>query len=169
MMQAFGRAYAAFLVGLAALAALIVFAMATSVVYDVALRNLGLQPPTWVQQSVEYGMLYATMFAAPLLTRQRAHVFIGSVRAAVGPRWRRAMEIASCSICFALCLFVAVFALLYARRLHLNGIVDARNFDMPRALLIGALAFGFALMAAEFARFLVRRDTMYPASEAMGL
>ncbi len=70
------RAYDAFIEGLAGVAGLLIAAMCGLIVWDVAARNLGLQPPASTVALTEYGLLYFTMAAAPWLVRRRGHIVV---------------------------------------------------------------------------------------------
>ncbi len=54
-----------------------------SVITSVMMRNAGLQPFAWLFTSAEYGLLYMTMLGAPWLVREKGHVHIELVTAAL--------------------------------------------------------------------------------------
>jgi C4-dicarboxylate transporter DctQ subunit len=49
------------------------------------MRNLGVQPFAWLFTSAEYALFYMTMLGAPWLVRERGHVHIELVTAALPP------------------------------------------------------------------------------------
>jgi TRAP-type C4-dicarboxylate transport system permease small subunit len=163
------RLYVGLLWTLGGVAALLLPFMVISIIYDVITRDLGLPSPSWPDQMVEYAILYLTVLAAPLLTRQKGHVFVGSVRAAVPAALRAAMSRAVAAICAALCAFVSYYLVLYTWRLLRAGTPDARGFDMPRWLIIAPVALSFTLMTVEFIRFTIGRETMYPPDDVPGV
>ena len=67
------RIYDGVIVGLAIIAGAMVAAVFLMIVYDVAVRTLGFQPPFWTSALTEYALLYMTMLAAPWLVRQKGH------------------------------------------------------------------------------------------------
>ena len=142
--------------------------MVLAIIYDVALRDLGFVTPTWPDQAVEYAILYLTVLAAPLLTRQRGHVFVNSVRGAVSPGVRAAMSRVAGAVCAAVCGFMTWYLLLFTWRLWLAGTPDAKGFDMPRWLIIAPVALSFGLMTFEFLRFTFGEDTLYPPDDLPG-
>ena len=79
------RAYDALLYTMAFLAAASLVWLMVSVVVSVAMRNFGVQPFAWLFTSAEYGLLYMTMLGAPWLVRERGHVHIELVTAALPP------------------------------------------------------------------------------------
>ena len=60
--------------------------MMISVIVSVLMRNAGLQPFAWLFTSAEYGLLYMTMLGAPWLVREKGHVHIELVTAALPNR-----------------------------------------------------------------------------------
>lgn len=160
-MRLIARYYLRLLQALAAIAGGVMFLMGLMIVYDVVVRNLGFQPPPHTLTITEYALLYVTMLAAPWLVREKGHVYIELVTAAVKPRVRWAMA----KLVYLLCVMVCLILFYYALDVTLvelgRGEVDIRSFDMPRWLLILCMPIGFLLMAIEFARFLVGIDTMH--------
>ena len=82
-MRVLGRAYDAVLHAMAAIAAAALAWLMISVIVSVAMRNAGLQPFAWLFTSAEYSLLYMTMLGAPWLVRERGHVHIELVTAAL--------------------------------------------------------------------------------------
>ncbi len=155
------RLHLALLYGLAGVAAVLMPCMVLAVIYDVALRDLGMTMPAWPDQAVEYAILYLTVLAAPLLTRQKGHVFIGSVRNALPLAVRRVTDRVAGLACLGVCLLMSWYLAGYTARLWLAGTPDAKGFDMPRWLIIAPVALSFLLMAIEFARFTFGPETLY--------
>jgi TRAP-type C4-dicarboxylate transport system permease small subunit len=154
---------------LAGIAAVMLPVIAIVIICDVMLRDLGFQPLSWAEQSVEYGLLYIAVLSGPLITHEKGHVFVGSLRGAVTPRLRRIMEKFAAFCCTAVCGFLSWYLFFFTRRLYLTGILDAKEFDMPRWLVIGPVFLGFLLMTIEFLIFLLGRESMYRETESTGL
>jgi TRAP-type C4-dicarboxylate transport system permease small subunit len=132
-----------------------------SVVTSVTMRNLGLQPFAWLFTSAEYGLLYMTMLGAPWLVRERGHVHIELVTAALPPRLRRIVSRSVAALCVAVCLILAWYGL----QLFLQN-VERRDFDVrayfyPRWLLTVTFPISFGVMAIEFARFVFGRELLH--------
>lgn len=124
-----------------------------SVVGSVTMRNLGLQPYAWLFTSVEYGLLYITMLGAPWLVRERGHVHIELVTAALGPAARRIVSRGVALMCVLVCAVLAwKGAELVATNIARND-YDVRAYFFPRWMLTIAFPISFTLMAVEFARF----------------
>jgi C4-dicarboxylate transporter, DctQ subunit len=146
---------------LAVVAGVLLAAMALAIVIDVVVRNLGFQPPAHTLTLTEYGLLYVTMLAAPWLVREKGHVHIELVTAAVGSRARFWLTRAVYALCVLTCMVIFWFALEVTIDQWRRDVLDVRSFDMPRWLLTASIPLSFGLMAVEFARFLLGLDSMH--------
>jgi len=150
-------AYRALLVAMAGAGAAILAATALLVVLDVVVRNAGFQPFAHTIALSEYGLLYATLFAAPWLVRTGGHVRIEIVAAALGPRARRALAALALLLALIAALIVVGFGLSLTWTQLRQGSFDMRSFDMPKWLLVAPLPLSFALVAVEYAGLLIGR------------
>lgn len=161
-MSAIGRAYLALLNGLALLAGLIVLAIFALMVVDVAMRDLGYHPPGFTVAFVEYGLLFFTMFAAPYLVRQKAHIIVDAFTTQLPWSVIRVTEkvvYAICVVSMLVCLAVATELLLESIA---SGNIDMRGvMDTPEWVMYAPLPLCFALLAIEFGRFLLGYDSLY--------
>ena len=110
-MRALIRIYDALLILMALIAAAILVWLMVSVVLSVAMRNVGVQPWAWLFTSAEYGIFYMTMLGAPWLVRERGHVHIELVTAAITPRLRRIVSRGVAAACVAVSLILAWYGL----------------------------------------------------------
>jgi TRAP-type C4-dicarboxylate transport system permease small subunit len=146
---------------LAIVAGLMLAAMAFAIVLDVVVRNLGLQPPAHTLTLTEYGLLYLTMLAAPWLVREKGHVHIEVVTAALPPRARFWLTRAVYALCVLTCAVIFWFSLKVTIAHYQRSVIDVRSFDMPRWLLTASIPLSFGLMTIEFGRFLLGFDSMH--------
>ena len=146
---------------LAVVAGIILAAMAFAIVVDVAVRNLGLQPPAHTLTLTEYGLLYATMLGAPWLVREKGHVYIELLTAAVSPRARFWLTRVVYALCVLTCAVIFWFSLEVTIAHYGRSVIDVRSFDMPRWLLTASMPLSFGLMTIEFGRFLLGPDSMH--------
>jgi C4-dicarboxylate transporter, DctQ subunit len=146
---------------LAVIAGVLLAAMAVAIVVDVVVRNLGLQPPAHTLTLTEYGLLYVTMLGAPWLVREKGHVYIELVTAAVGPRTRFWLTRVVYALCVLTCAVIFWFSLKVTIDQWQRAVIDVRSFDMPRWLLTASIPLSFGLMIVEFARFLLGLDSMH--------
>ena len=160
-MRALSRLYDVLLHLMAVIAAATLIWLMMSVVLSVAMRNLGLQPWAWLFTSAEYGLLYMTMLGAPWLVREKGHVHIELVTAALPPVLRRVVSRAVAAACVVVCLILAWYGLqLFLTNVERND-YDVRAHFYPRWLLTIAFPIAFSFMAAEFARFVFGAELMH--------
>lgn len=159
--------YDRFIAGLAGLAGITLFVIAAMIVMDVVLRNIGMRPPQAISALTEYALLYATMAAAPWLVRTGGHVTIHTLTEQLPSGLQSALRKAILIVSVLLCLMLAVAALGMAIESFSRGDVDVRSIDIPRGLLFTPLAFGFFLLASEFLRLLILRQTA-PVEQSEG-
>lgn len=155
------RAYDALLYAMAFIAALSLVWLMVSVVVSVAMRNLGVQPFAWLFTSAEYGLLYMTMLGAPWLVRERGHVHIELVTAALPPAVRRVVSRGVALACVAVSLALAWYGLqLFLTNIERND-YDVRAYFYPRWMLTITFPIAFGLMAIEFSRFVFGRELLH--------
>ncbi|MGI9494095.1 MAG: TRAP transporter small permease [Geminicoccaceae bacterium] len=159
------RLYDRLIAGLAGLAGITLFVIAAMIVIDVVLRNVGLRPPQAISALTEYGLLYATMAAAPWLVRTGGHVTIQTLTERLPDGVRATLRRVVLIAVVVLCLILSIAALGMAAESFSRGDVDVRSIDLPRWLLFAPLALGFLLLAAEFLRMMVIRE---PAPQGTG-
>ena len=146
---------------LAVVAGILLAAMAIVIVIDVVLRNLGFQPPGHTFTLTEYSLLYVTMLAAPWLVREKGHVHIELLTAAVSPRTRFWLTRVVYGLCVLTCAVIFWFALEVTIDQWRREVIDVRSFDMPRWLLSASIPLSFGLMTIEFGRYLLGHDSMH--------
>jgi len=159
--QSFVRGYDLFVLGLSALAGVMIAAATALIVVDVSIRAVGVPPPAFTIALVEYGMLYITMLAAPGLAHNRGHVYID----ALITRLPRILERAIAKLTYGLAIAVSLAIMVLSWQLlvesYRSGYFDERGIDVPQWLLYVPIPLGFGLVAVEFARILVSRDLMH--------
>ena len=77
-----------------------------------------------------------------------------------GPALRAKMDKLIFGLCALVSVVVAVLAGILAVEGALRGEVEMRSLDMPRWALFLPVTVGFAMMAVEFLRCLLRGDSM---------
>ena len=155
------RAYDALLYTMAFIAALSLVWLMVSVVVSVAMRNFGMQPFAWLFTSAEYGLLYMTMLGAPWLVRERGHVHIELVTAALPPPVRRVVSRGVALACVIVSLTLAWYGLqLFLTNIERND-YDVRAYFYPRWMLTITFPIAFSLMAIEFARFVFGPELLH--------
>jgi TRAP-type C4-dicarboxylate transport system permease small subunit len=159
--RALARLHRRLITLLAGLAGALLALMALAIVLDVVVRNLGFQPPGHTLALTEYGLLYITMLAAPWLVREKGHVRIELLTAAVGARTRVWLGRLVAALCILTCAVIGWYGLEVTLGHYRRGAMDVRSFDLPRWLLTASVPLSFGLMALEFARFLLGRGALH--------
>ncbi|WP_298975754.1 TRAP transporter small permease [uncultured Roseobacter sp.] len=155
------KAYSALVYSLAVIAGVTLVWLMISVIASVLMRNAGLQPFAWLFTSAEYGLLYMTMLGAPWLVREKGHVHIELVTAALPDGLRRIVSRTVAVACVVVCLILAwKGAELFLTNIE-RGDFDTRAYYFPRWMLTIAFPISFSLMAVEFARFVFGDDLMH--------
>ncbi len=155
------RAYNFILYAMAFIAAAALVWLMISVVASVAMRNFGVQPFAWLFTSAEYGLLYMTMLGAPWLVRERGHVHIELVTAALPPPVRRVVSRGVALACVAVSLALAWYGLqLFLTNIERND-YDVRAYFYPRWMLTITFPIAFSLMAIEFSRFVFGQELLH--------
>ena len=146
---------------MAALCCALLAFVAAAIVYDVTVRNLGLQPPNFTVSFTEYVLLYTTMLGAPYMVRKKGHILVEAVIESVPP----AIHAAMAKLVYLVCTLLSAALAYYGARLLLQGIaandMEYRSFDMPRWILDVTIPLGFGFSTLEFLRYLVGVDTLY--------
>lgn len=149
---------------MALVAATMLVWLMVSIVVSVSIRNLGGQPPAWLFTSSEYAMLYLTMLGAPWLVREKGHVHIELLTAALPPPVLRVFSRLVALACVAICAILAWKGLdLVIQNIERRDL-DVRAYFFPKWILTIAFPISFTLMAIEFARFVVGRDILHTGS-----
>ncbi len=132
-----------------------------SVITSVLMRNAGLQPFAWLFTSAEYGLLYMTMLGAPWLVREKGHVHIELLTAALPDGARRVVSRIVAVACVLVCVILAWKGVeLFLKNIE-RGDFDTRAYYYPRWLLTIAFPISFGLMAIEFSRFIFGDNLMH--------
>ncbi|MEM8665600.1 MAG: TRAP transporter small permease subunit [Pseudomonadota bacterium] len=126
--------------------------MFVAIVVDVTMRAVGLQPPLWTGTYTEFGLLYATMLAAPWLIGRDGHIRVRAMVDRMPAPLAARIETVVLVVLAALCALLAVFAFEVARDAWARGEVEYRSVILPRWILFAPMPLGFGLSAIEFAR-----------------
>jgi C4-dicarboxylate transporter DctQ subunit len=149
------------IVALAAVAGASIVAAFVLIVVDVTMRTIGLRPPAMTSAVVEYVLLYFTLFAAPYLVREKGHVFVDAVISRLTGRTRWIVEKFAYLICVVTSLAFAFVGFNLAIEAIGSGTIEERSIDVPSWVDYWAVGPIFLIVAIEFARYLIGRDSMY--------
>lgn len=149
---------------LAAIAGVILIVSFVLIIYDVVLRNMLISPPAFSVPSIEYGLLYITMFSGPWLVRTRGHVVVEVLRQALPSRAKGRLETVVYILCVLICAVLTWKACELWIDAYLSGEDDPRAIDIPHTLRYGPIVIGFFLMGTEFLRYLLVSESFYRES-----
>jgi len=135
--------------------------MMAMIVADVGLRNMGFQGSAHFFTFTEYFLLLIPLFGAPWLVREKGHIYIELLIGALPERARRALVTIVVVACIAVAGILAWYGAAITLQDYVGNEKDVRSFDMPRWILMAAMPLSFGMMALEFIRLLVRRESPY--------
>jgi len=154
-------AYDRLIAVLAVLAGAAIAAAFLLIIFDVGVRTAGLRAPAFISAAVEYILLYFTLLSAPYLVRQKSHVVIDALVTRLSGRARWAAE----KLVYLICIMTALTFAYIGLDLFVDAVRDGRSeersIDVPLWIGYAALAPAFSLVAIEFARLLIGRDSLY--------
>ena len=160
-MDTFVRWYDRLIMALAVAASAIVAVMCFMVLFDVTMRSLGVALPAFAITVVEYSLLYLAMCAAPWLVRERGHVYIDLLVQALPAAARTPLERIIYFFAILACMIVAATAT-YLTWIAINSDrMDVRGIDVPLWVSQIPLPFGFTLVACEFLRLWLIRESYF--------
>ena len=159
-MRIFIRLYDYLVYAMAGIAGLSLVVVFLTIIADVTLRTLHLPSIIWASTVSEYSMLIAVMGAAPLLIRERRHVWVSVIESMASRRVMHWLDIIAIWACVTICVVVAFSALDLAAEAASRGENDIRSIVVPRWVLYGIIGFSFTVCALEFIRFAIRHETI---------
>ena len=136
-------------------ASLYVGLMMVVIVYYTSFRSMGWDYNDYSFTFIEYGFIYVLMLGCPWMVRQRAHVYIELVTAAVPDRVRVVLSRMIAATCFLVCFALAIYTGLQAWEDYTWGQYDELRgqLDIKRWIVIIAMPIGFGLSGIEFLRY----------------
>jgi TRAP-type C4-dicarboxylate transport system permease small subunit len=164
MVELIAKLYGWIIGGLAGLAALLVVFSVGLVIANVATRAMGFGPIQLTIATVEYVLIYFTLFSAPYLLNTRGHVMVDMFIRNLTGLPRRLLESAIYLIGMVVCATFAVVSVEIMRDAIRRGYFDQRSVDLPYWLLYAAFPLCFGLMVIEFARYLLTSRSLFDVS-----
>lgn len=171
MLSQIDKLWGKLLWALMGLASLYVGLIMVAIIYMTTSRFFGWSYNTLTITFIEYGFLYILFLGSPWLVRNRGHVYIEMLTAAVPDPVRVVLS-------RAIALVAAVTCLLwtwYTWQIFLERWEDSMMFDELRGqqdirLWVSTVAFplGFLLMGIEFLRFIFTKDPMHSGMAGIG-
>src|SRR5690625_198385 len=117
---------------------------------DVLMRNLTGSGLAWVIELTEYAMYVATIFAAPWVLREGAHVSVDVVTANLPPNTRRWVAVFTNLLGSAICFTIFYYSLLSTWTAYVRGNQIYKTFTIPEWWVNGFVPLGMLLVGIEF-------------------
>ena len=146
---------------LAILAGIYLVVIMLGIVFNAMARTLGFSGSSHIFTFAEFGLLYIVMAASPWLVKEKGHVFIELLTAAVPKPMQAPLSRAVSALCIVICVALVWYTWGATAKAYRFGDAEMRSLDMPKFLLLGAMPVCFALMAVQFGRFVFGRDTLH--------
>ncbi len=135
-----------------------------AIIYITTFRFFGATYNLYTTTFIEYGFVYVMFLGSPWMVRNRGHVFIEMLTAAVSPRIRDYLSRFICLVVAIVCLIWAWYTWqLFAERWDDSMAFDELRAQLDIRLWVTTIAFpfGFLMMGVEFLRFVFVRETMH--------
>ena len=149
---------------LMSVAAVYVALIMVAIVYACTFRFLGLSYNQYTFPFIEYGFIFILFLGSPWLVRNRGHVYIELLTAALNERYRRILSRFICFVAGLVCVLWAWYTwLLFVERFDDSMAFDElrAQFDIPLWVSTIPFPIGFAMMSLEFFRFVVLPEPMH--------
>ena len=146
---------------LAVLGGIYLVVIMLGIVFNALARTAGYSGSSHIFTFAEFGLLYIVMAASPWLMRERGHVFIELISAALPTVAKRPFSRVVSFLCVVICLVLVWYTWGATAKAYRFGDAEMRSLDMPKFLLLGAMPICFALMALQFSRFVFGRETLH--------
>lgn len=144
------RAYDGLIAGLAVIGGVIFGLMAFFIGADVVARNFFGGGLAWVIETLEYAMYIATVFAAPWVLREKAHVSVDVVTANLPEGVRRMVNTFVCLLGAVICSIICYYSAIATIAAYQRGSMIYKSFTIPEWTINVFVPFGMLLVAIEF-------------------
>jgi len=138
-----------------------------AIVFQVVARSVFLYGSSHIFTFIEYGLLYTTMAGAPWLVREKGHVYIEILTAAVSEQVRPILSRAVVGLVILICVIITYYGIEVTIRAFVRDEMDMRSLDMPRWMLMISMPICFGLMSLQFLRFVIGPETLHSGEAGM--
>ncbi len=152
---------------LAILAGLYLVWIFLAIIFQVVARSVFFYGSSHIFTFIEYGLLYITMAGAPWLVREKGHVYIELLTAAVPDEVRPRLSRVVVLLVTAICVTITYYGTEVTIRAFVRDEMDMRSLDMPRWMLMISMPICFGLMSLQFLRFVVGAETLHTGEAGM--
>lgn len=146
---------------LAIFAGVYLVAIMFAIVFQATVRSFGYSGSSHIFTFSEYGLLYIVMAASPWLVRHKGHVYIELLTAVIPRSFAPGFSRMVTFICVLICLTLVWYTGEATLKAFNRADYDMRSLDMPKWMLLISMPVCFALMALQFLRFVLGRETLH--------
>ena len=120
--------------------------------YTVVVRYIGLKPPVWVLQYVEYALLWTTFLGAGWLLREKGHIYIDTLTNRLPSGIRGVLDVIVNILGCVVCLVIVWFGTARTIDIINRGIVDVKGVSVPMYPIFVIIPVGGLLLLLQFIR-----------------
>jgi C4-dicarboxylate transporter DctQ subunit len=113
---------------------------------NVTLRYLFHSSIFWVEEVLRYLIVWVTFVGAATCVREKSHISLDTLTAALPPRPRFVMALAGGVACVASSLVLFRYALTFVLKMGATGQVSATIGDFPMYIVYSCMPIGFLLI-----------------------
>ncbi len=146
----FRRVFNYILIGTGAVSAVLIAFMAVVITYQVALRSFFGATVLWINDLVEYTLLWSTFLGAAFVLREERHIEMDFFVSKLGVRSRELSKILNSAIGAAICGVLAVFSLITVVDNYRRGILVIKTVEFPKYIVLIPIFIGTVLLTVQF-------------------
>lgn len=157
------RLYGRLLWAMMALAAIYIGMIMVAIVYLTIWRSFGWEYSHYTHTFIEFGFIYILFLGSPWMIRNRGHVFIELLTAAVPDRVTAILSRFIVLVCAVVCFVWAYYGfILLEQHIAFDTFDELRaDLNIKRWYTTVAFPVGFLMMGIEFFRFLFTKEPMH--------
>jgi C4-dicarboxylate transporter DctQ subunit len=132
--------------------ALLLFLMAITTSYDVAMRYFFVRPTSWALDFNEYILCYSTFFAAAWILKLDAHVKVSIILERFGAKGQRILNAVNSVIGALACVVLTWRTAIDTWDTYVEHVLIIRPVIVPKWAVLWVIPFGFLLLGLYFVR-----------------
>jgi TRAP-type C4-dicarboxylate transport system permease small subunit len=145
------RLFDAVVTAMGFLSALLIAFMAVSITYQVILRYFFNTSVLWINDFIEYSLLWSTFLGSAFVLREERHIEMDFFLSRLGPRNRILSKVATSVLGCLVCGVICVFALVTVTDNYVRGIRVIKTVEVPKYIVLIPIFIGSLLLTGQFA------------------
>ena len=123
-----------------------------SISSDVFLRYFANSPQIWVQEFIDYILLFVTFMGAAWLLRAEGHINIDLISGRLKPRNRAILTAVTSILSTMVCVIVVYFGIFATLDMFQGNVTTTSALQLPKGPFLALVPFGFTLLVIQFVR-----------------